>query len=46
VLDPEARAVSECRSGQPPRVFESKDELTCDLLPGFTVPVARLFAGV
>jgi Uma2 family endonuclease len=45
VLDPDARTVTECRSGQPQRVFAPTDSLTCDLLPGFTVPVARLFAG-
>jgi Uma2 family endonuclease len=45
VLDPDARTVTECRSGQLPRVFAPTDALTCDPLPGFTVPVARLFAG-
>jgi Uma2 family endonuclease len=45
VLDPDARAVTECRAGQPPRVLQPADTLTCDLLPGFAVPVDRLFAG-
>lgn len=45
VIDPDARTVTECRAGRPPRVFAAADTLACDLLPGFAVPVARLFAG-
>jgi len=45
VLDPDAGTVTECRAGRPPRVFAAADTLACDLLPGFSVPVARLFAG-
>lgn len=46
VLDPAARTVADHRPDTSVRVFHEADALTCDLLPGFSVPVARLFAGV
>jgi Uma2 family endonuclease len=45
-FDPEARTVTAHRSGQPPQVFGPDETLTADdLLPGFSVPVAKLFVG-
>jgi Uma2 family endonuclease len=44
VLDPDGPTVTAHRLGQPERVFAAADTLACDdLLPGFAVPVARLF---
>lgn len=43
-LDPDARTVTIHRPGQPEEVFGPADILSCpELLPGFAVPVARLF---
>jgi len=44
VLDPETDTASVFRPGKPLRRFESADELTlADILPGFSVPVAKFF---
>lgn len=46
VLDPAACTVSAHRPDYSVQVFRTTDALTCDdLLPGFAVPVDRLFAG-
>lgn len=45
VLDPAAKTVTAHQPGQPEQVFAAADTLTCPLIPGFTVPVANLFAG-
>ena len=45
VVDPVEKTVSAHRAGQPPTVFATADTLTDVLLPGFAVPVDRLFAG-
>jgi len=45
VLDPEEQTVTAHYPDRPVHVFRSDESLTCDLLPGFSVPVARLFAG-
>ena len=43
-LDPDKSTVTVHRPGQPDQVFGPADTLVCDdLLPGFAVPVARLF---
>ena len=44
-IDPAARTVADRRPDSSVRLFRETDALTCDLLPGFSVPVARLFAG-
>lgn len=46
VLDPDEKTVTTHRPGRPPQVFTTADTLTDVLLPGFAVPVDRLFAGV
>jgi Uma2 family endonuclease len=44
VIDPEAVAVTVFRNGELPQVFDNGDDLTLpDVLPGFTVPVRKLF---
>lgn len=46
VLDHDAKAVSEHRPNQPVKPYTAADQLSApDLLPGFAVPVERLFAG-
>ena len=45
VLDPDDKTVTAHRAGQPPTVLTTADTLTDALLPGFAVPVDRLFAG-
>ncbi|MBX9624071.1 MAG: Uma2 family endonuclease [Gemmataceae bacterium] len=45
VIDPDDRTVTAHQPGQPPLVFAEADTLTCPLIPGFAVPVARLFVG-
>lgn len=45
VIDPVARTVADRRPDGSATVFRETDTLTCDLLPGFAVPVAKLFAG-
>ncbi|MBX9581706.1 MAG: Uma2 family endonuclease [Gemmataceae bacterium] len=44
-VDPAARTVTAHQPGQPDQVFAEADTLTCPLIPGFAVPVARLFVG-
>jgi Uma2 family endonuclease len=45
VVDPEKQTASVYRSGEPALVRGASDELTCDdLLPGFRLPVAEIFA--
>jgi Uma2 family endonuclease len=44
VIDPEAVAVTVFRNGELPQVFDNGDDLTLpDVLPGFTLPVSKLF---
>jgi Uma2 family endonuclease len=44
VVDPEARDISVCQSGQEPRLFSADDTMTAeDILPGFRCPVAQIF---
>lgn len=46
VLDSDDRTVTAHRPNQPPHTLTKSDTLTAeDLLPGFSVPVAKLFAG-
>jgi Uma2 family endonuclease len=45
VIDPATRTVTAYRHGVPEQTFQQTDTLTCHLMPGFTVPVANLFAG-
>ncbi len=45
VIDPVARTVADHRPDSSVQIFREADTLTCDLLPGFGVPVARLFTG-
>lgn len=45
VVDPSARTVADRRPDGSVVVLRETDTLTCDLLPGFAVPVARLFVG-
>ena len=43
VADPDARAVTAHRAGEPPVVFTVADTLTADpVIPGFAVPIAEL----
>jgi Uma2 family endonuclease len=45
LVDPEARTVTVCRSGEIPQVFEETETLSgFDLLPGFSCRVAEFFA--
>ncbi|MFN0051514.1 MAG: hypothetical protein ACKV0T_04940 [Planctomycetales bacterium] len=44
VIAPEARDVSVCRAGHPPRILTEGDELTGDdILPGFRRAVSEFF---
>jgi Uma2 family endonuclease len=44
LVDPDTRTVLVCRRGQPQQTLQVTDDLTVpDVLPGFSVPVARLF---
>ncbi len=44
LIDPDTRTVLVCRRGQPQQTLRVADDLTVpDVLPGFAVPVARLF---
>jgi Uma2 family endonuclease len=44
LVDPETRTVLVCRRGQPQQTLQATDTLSIpDVLPGFAVPVARLF---
>ncbi len=45
VLDPTARTVAAHNADGSVQLFRDADALTCPLLPGFSVPVATLFAG-
>jgi len=45
VLDPDEKTVTAHYPDRPVHVFGSDERLTCDMLPGFSVPVAKLFAG-
>jgi Uma2 family endonuclease len=45
LVDPERRTVTAHRRGMPDQVFLEANTLTCHLIPGFAVPVAKLFAG-
>ena len=45
VIDPDARVVAAHNADGSVQLFRDADPLTCDLLPGFAVPVANLFAG-
>ena len=45
VLDPDDRTVAAHEPGKPVKLFAMTDALVTDLLPGFVVPVAKLFAG-
>ena len=45
VIDPEARTVTVSRRGQPDESYQATDTLTCQLIPGFVVPLANLFRG-
>ena len=45
VIDPDDRTVTAHQPGQPAHVFAEADTLTCPLIPGFAVPVAKLFVG-
>jgi Uma2 family endonuclease len=45
VLDPSARTVAAHNADGSVQLFRAGEQLTCDLLPGFSVPVASLFAG-
>jgi Uma2 family endonuclease len=44
-IDPQAHTVADRRPDGSVTVSRETDTLTCDLLPGFAVPVAKLFAG-
>jgi Uma2 family endonuclease len=46
VIDPVARTVAAHRPDGSVTVARESDTLTCDLLPGFVVPVTKLFGGV
>ena len=43
VIDPYDRTVTAYQPGRPDQTFQPTDVLTCPLIPGFAVPVARLF---
>jgi len=45
VLEPDDRTVAAHEPGKPVKLFTTADTLVTDLLPGFAVPVAKLFAG-
>ena len=45
VIDPDARTVTASRRGQPDATFQAADTLTCQLIPGFAIPVANVFIG-
>jgi Uma2 family endonuclease len=45
VIDPAARTVAAHNADGSVQIFRDADALTCGLLPGFTLPVANLFAG-
>jgi Uma2 family endonuclease len=45
VIDPPTRTVAALHSDGSAQIFRDTDTLTCGLLPGFTAPVASLFAG-
>ncbi len=45
VLDPEDKTVTAHRPNQKAQIFHSGEDLTCDILPGFAVPVEKLFIG-
>ncbi len=45
VIDADARTVTAHRPSLPPQVLRDFETLTCEFIPGFTVPVANLFVG-
>ena len=45
LIDPMARTVTTHRPGMPDQTVHETEKLTCHLIPGFAVPVAKLFAG-
>jgi Uma2 family endonuclease len=45
VLDPDDGTVTAHQPSQPAQTFQTTDTLVTALLPGFAVPVAKLFAG-
>ncbi|MGL6095902.1 MAG: Uma2 family endonuclease, partial [Fimbriiglobus sp.] len=45
VLDYDDRTVTAHRADRPPMLFGSADTLVDELLPGFAVPVEKLFVG-
>jgi Uma2 family endonuclease len=45
IIDPEARSVTISRRGQIDEILQVADTLTCQLIPGFSIPVANLFRG-
>jgi Uma2 family endonuclease len=45
VIDPDARTIAISRRGQTDQILQIADTLTCQLIPGFAVPVANLFRG-
>ncbi|HEY2910809.1 MAG TPA: Uma2 family endonuclease, partial [Gemmataceae bacterium] len=45
VLDPRDHTVAIHQAGKPVSVLGEADSLTTPLLPGFAVPIAKLFAG-
>ena len=45
LLDTDDRTVAAHQPGQPVQMFQATDKLTTPLLPGFKVPVSKLFVG-
>jgi Uma2 family endonuclease len=45
IINPDARTVTVSRHGQPDETLQGTDTLTCQLIPGFAIPVANLFRG-
>jgi Uma2 family endonuclease len=45
VIDPDSRMVTISRRGQTDEILQITDTLTCQLIPGFAIPVANLFRG-
>lgn len=45
IIDSNSSTVTAHERGQPDRVFSETETLTCPLIPGFAVPVSKLFTG-
>ena len=45
IIDPDARTVTISCRGKTDDTLQTSDTLVCQLIPGFTVPVANLFRG-